>query len=250
MRVCGSGQCWGSTTSAWREVAVGGVACLPSLVSPLHQPKHLQMASDSASVAHFDCWCSSAPPRPLPLSLWVSSFPSKQPWVPARRSMSLTLTPGASGSLTLDGYALLKTHPSQGLPQMGSDPDYSYLSQVSGCFWGALATEAASSFSVCQLSHVQLCDPMDCNHPCPQAPLSVEFSRQEYWSGLPFPPPGDLSNPDLLEPGSPTLQADFLPSEPPGKPLKIDALHCCDLFIPFCIHSFVCSFMGTHEYKT
>ena len=43
------------------------------------------------------------------------------------------------------------------------------------------------------------------------------FSRQEYWSGLPFPSPGDLSNPEI-EPRSPTLQADALPSEPPGKP--------------------------------
>ena len=50
-----------------------------------------------------------------------------------------------------------------------------------------------------------------------QAPPSMEFSRQEYWSGLPFPSPGDL--PDLgIEPRSPTLQADVLPSEPPGNP--------------------------------
>ena len=50
-----------------------------------------------------------------------------------------------------------------------------------------------------------------------QAPLSMGFSRQEYWSGLPFPSPGDL--PDLgIEPGSPTLQADALSSKPPGKP--------------------------------
>ena len=45
----------------------------------------------------------------------------------------------------------------------------------------------------------------------------MEFSRQEYWSGLPFSSPGDLPNPGI-EPGSPALQADFLPSEPPGKP--------------------------------
>ena len=49
------------------------------------------------------------------------------------------------------------------------------------------------------------------------APLSMEFSRQEYWSGLPFPSPGDLSNPGI-KPGSPALQADSLLSEPPGKP--------------------------------
>ena len=45
-----------------------------------------------------------------------------------------------------------------------------------------------------------------------QAPLSVEFSRQEYWSRLPFLSPGDLPNPGI-KPGSPTLQADTLPSE-------------------------------------
>ena len=50
-----------------------------------------------------------------------------------------------------------------------------------------------------------------------QAPLSIEFSRQEYWSGLPFPSPGDLPNLGT-ELGSPALQADSLPSEPPGKP--------------------------------
>ena len=49
-----------------------------------------------------------------------------------------------------------------------------------------------------------------------QAPLSTGFSRQEYWSGLPFPSPGDLPDPGI-EPGSPALQADALPSEPPGK---------------------------------
>ena len=52
-----------------------------------------------------------------------------------------------------------------------------------------------------------------------QAPLSMGFLGQEYWRGLPFPPPGDL--PDLgNEPGSPALQADFLSSEPPGMPIN------------------------------
>ena len=50
-----------------------------------------------------------------------------------------------------------------------------------------------------------------------QAPLSMGFSRQEYWSGLPFPSPGDFPDPGI-KPRSPALQADSLPSEPPGKP--------------------------------
>ena len=48
-----------------------------------------------------------------------------------------------------------------------------------------------------------------------QASPSMEFSRHEYWSGLPFPSPGDLPNPGI-EAGSPALQADALPSEPSG----------------------------------
>ena len=52
-----------------------------------------------------------------------------------------------------------------------------------------------------------------------QAPPSMGFSRQEYWSGLPFPPPGDLPNPGI-EARSHELQADSLPSEPPGKSLS------------------------------
>ena len=53
-----------------------------------------------------------------------------------------------------------------------------------------------------------------------QAPLCMEFSRQEYRSGLSFPSPGDLPNPGI-KPGSPALQADSLPSEPPGKELVL-----------------------------
>ena len=50
-----------------------------------------------------------------------------------------------------------------------------------------------------------------------QASPSMGFSRQEHWSGLPFPSPGDLPNPGI-KPRSPTLEADGLTSEPPGKP--------------------------------
>ena len=51
-----------------------------------------------------------------------------------------------------------------------------------------------------------------------QVPPFMGFSRQEYWSGLPCPPPGDLSDPGI-KPGSPILQADSLPVELPGKPI-------------------------------
>ena len=53
-----------------------------------------------------------------------------------------------------------------------------------------------------------------------QAPLSMGFSRQEYWSGLPCPPPGDLPDPGIEpeSPVAPELQAGSLPLEPPGKP--------------------------------
>ena len=62
-----------------------------------------------------------------------------------------------------------------------------------------------------------LCDPMDCS--C-QAPLSMEFSKQEYKSGMPFPSPGNPPNSEI-EPGSPALQAVSLPSELPGKSIYI-----------------------------
>ena len=53
-----------------------------------------------------------------------------------------------------------------------------------------------------------------------QAPLSMEFPRQEYWSGWPFPPPGDLPNPGVepTSPVSPVLAGRFFTTEPPGKP--------------------------------
>ena len=63
------------------------------------------------------------------------------------------------------------------------------------------------------LSHVRLfVTPWTVAH---QVPLSKEFSRQEYWSGLPCPSPGDLSDPGI-KPRSPALGADSLTSEPPG----------------------------------
>ena len=68
------------------------------------------------------------------------------------------------------------------------------------------------------LSRVQLfATPWTVAH---QAPLSMGFPKQEYWSGLPFPPPGDLPNPGIkpTSPVSSALQADSLPTVPEGKP--------------------------------
>ena len=67
------------------------------------------------------------------------------------------------------------------------------------------------------LSYVQLfVNPWTVAH---QAPLSVEFSRQEYWSGLPFPPPGDPPDPGIktASPASPALTGRFLTTQQPGK---------------------------------
>ena len=68
-----------------------------------------------------------------------------------------------------------------------------------------------------------LCDPMD--H---QTPLSMEFSRQEYWSGLSFISPGDLLDPGI-KPRSPALQADSLPSKLPGNP-------------HICVYTYICMY--------
>ena len=64
--------------------------------------------------------------------------------------------------------------------------------------------------------HLTLRNSMDYSLP---GSLSMEFSRPEYWSGYPFPSPGDLPNPGIKG-GSPALQADSLPAELPGKPVN------------------------------
>ena len=96
------------------------------------------------------------------------------------------------------------------------------------------------------LSHVQLLET-----PCTvasQASLSMGFSRQEYWNGLSFPSPVDLPDPGI-EPGSPALQADSLPSEPPGNPQFLFFFHenvlnvvKCFFYISLDNHFFLHSF--------
>ena len=102
------------------------------------------------------------------------------------------------------------------------------MGAVGGAGWGGLlaqirCSEWQNQFPNlgCMLSRIQLLGTLwAVAH---QAPLSLVFSRQEYWSGLPCPPPGDLPNPGIkpASPASPALQADSLPTEPPWDPGSI-----------------------------
>ena len=89
---------------------------------------------------------------------------------------------------------------------LSQDSDVNHHSYINIRSWKHTGACVPSLFS-----RVRLC--VTPRTVAPQAPLSMRFSRQEYWSGLSCPSLGDLP-----EPGSPTLQADSLPSEPPGKP--------------------------------
>ena len=99
-------------------------------------------------------------------------------------------------------------------------PSFSLRRNQSPPFQCLVLSWCASESEKCQSLSWLCVTPWTVAH---QAPLSMGFSRQEYWSGLPWPPPGDLPNPGM-EPGSPAWQMDSLPSEPPGKPMMCKAL--------------------------
>ena len=95
------------------------------------------------------------------------------------------------------------------------------LLQAVFCCWGCCCLVTKTWLT--------LCDPRDCS---PPAPLSMGFSRQEYWSELPLLSPGDLPHPGT-ESASPALAGGFFASEPPGKPRPADgacAQSCLTLF--------------------
>ena len=96
-----------------------------------------------------------------------------------------------------------------------------------------LLSEAAQSW-------LTLCDPMDCRL---QTSRSMEFSRQKYWSGLPFPPPGELPNPEFkpLSPESPALQADSLLLSHWGSPI----MYSTHVYTWVCVYIvYICVYMG------
>ena len=77
---------------------------------------------------------------------------------------------------------------------------------------------------LCMRVHAQSCLILwDSTDSSPPGPLSMEFSRQKYWSGLPFPLPGDLPNPGIQSrtPVFPALAGIFFTTEPPGKPMYV-----------------------------
>ena len=90
------------------------------------------------------------------------------------------------------------------------------MNEWEGDFKGMKFTNTTVILCFCSFAKLclTLCDPMDC-----QAPLSMGFYRQEYWSGLPSPSPGDLPNP-RIEPASPALVSRFFTTEPPEKPME------------------------------
>ena len=87
-------------------------------------------------------------------------------------------------------------------------------------------TECPSQVCACSVAQacLTLCDPMDCS---PPGSSGLGFSRQEYWSGLPRPPPGDLPDPGMeaRSPPSPALQPDSSPVGPPVKPVLCKKTH-------------------------
>ena len=93
-----------------------------------------------------------------------------------------------------------------------------FVSWLDGTYCQMTSQQVVASCLILEKwSFLVVCDSLRSHRLTYQATLSVEFSRQEYWSGLPFPSPGNLPDP-RIEPRSPTLQADALLSEPPGKP--------------------------------
>ena len=106
-------------------------------------------------------------------------------------------------------------------PTQGSNLGLTHFSQVLYHLSHLESVQSRSENEVKLLSRVRLfATPWTVAY---QAPLSMGFSRQEYWSGLPFPSPGDIPDPGI-EPGSPALKAEALTCEPPGKPKAGEAI--------------------------
>ena len=137
---------------------------------------------------------------------WAGKIPQRRKW----QSHSSILA-----------WEIPSTEKSDGLQSMGLPRVRHDLALNNNCIYRKLLGNFSLERKVKSLSCVQLfATPLTVA--C-QAPLSMGFSRQEYWSGLPFPSSVDFPDPGI-EPGSVALQADTFPSEPPGKPLEFDSI--------------------------
>ena len=164
-------------------------------------------------------------------SLWLAGvqfgWVSKRHWLEIRGQKGECWVDSSLFALCLGAVSLSCIHPWP-QPQEDSSSVWAVVTQgcwsLLHCYWslGSPSLVNPASFSIStlwkvkvkSLSHVRLlATPWTVAY---KAPLSMGFFRQEYWSGLPFPSPGDLPNPGI-DPGSPALQADALPSEPSGK---------------------------------
>ena len=142
------------------------------------------------------------------LSCFSSFLLFVSPWIVVHQA------PLSMGFSRLEYWSELSCHPLGDIPDPGIEPVSPAL-QVDFSLLGHREALYNLCMYVCYShSHVQLFEIL-WTVAC-QAPLSMGFSRQEHWSGLPFPSPGNLPNPGMT-PESPALQADSLPSEPPGK---------------------------------
>ena len=155
-----------------------------------------EAAAESAWVSlHFDLW----------LKCFFSGHPLKAP--------PMVLVIVRAGSMPLP--------PSSSIT--GSENDGWAARLVSEQNGPAQGREAPASGGSLERPEHRMTTPRTAAH---QAPPSMGFSRQECWSGLPFPYPGDLPDPGI-EPRSPSSQADALPSEPPGKPYMCVCVCVC-----------------------
>ena len=154
-------------------------------------------------------------------NLLAIAKPLKQPSVSHSGTCNSFVIPRSIDHQTLLSMEFSREEYWSGLPL--PSPKWGLKTPQTSLQENKLTSQAAPHFPSVVLvtqSCPTLCDPMD--DAC-KAPLSMEFSRQKYWSGLPFPSPRDLSNPGIKS-RPPTLQADSLLSEPLGKPLTINQL--------------------------